>query len=73
MKDYSKKSPVPDPDERPKADLMKTQALFLLVRLFIFIAVIFIALLIVFTLVRKQAYSGSDLHIKPAAGETYQR
>jgi len=73
MKDYSKKSPVPDPGEPSKADLLKTQALFLLVRLFIFIAVIFIALLIVFTLVRKQAYSGSETHANPAVEEPYQR
>jgi hypothetical protein len=73
MQDDSKKSHAPDPDERSKSDLMKTQGLFLIVRLLVFIAVIFIALLVIFTLLRKQAYSGSEMHTNPAVEKSHQR
>jgi hypothetical protein len=51
---------------------MKTQGLFILVRLFLFLAIILIALLIVFSFLRKGAYSGNEIQ-HPVSEERFDR
>jgi hypothetical protein len=53
---------MPEPDEPSQSDVMKTQSLFLVIRLFLFLAVILLALLIFFTFARRKAYSGGSVN-----------
>jgi hypothetical protein len=56
---------MPEPDEPSQSELMKTQGLFVVIRLFLFLAVILLALLIFFTFARMKAYSGGSVNNPP--------
>jgi hypothetical protein len=56
---------MPEPDEPSQSDIIRTQGLFVVIRLFLFLAMILLAVLIVFTFARRKAYSGGSVNNPP--------
>ena len=55
-----------EPKERSESEIMKTQGLFLVARLLLFLAIILIALMVIFALIRNRAYWGPEKQNLPA-------